>query len=80
MPYIKQTDRPRVLETLKAETEGELNFLITSIVKEYMNRKGLRYVTINEVLGVLDAVTREFYRRIAAPYEDKKIQENGDVY
>ena len=80
MPYIKQADRPRVLETLKAETEGELNFLITSIVKEYMNRKGLRYVTINEVLGVLDAVTREFYRRIAAPYEDKKIQENGDVY
>jgi hypothetical protein len=38
------------------------------------------YQSINDVLGALEGAKLEFYRRIAAPYEDTKIQENGDVY
>jgi hypothetical protein len=34
----------------------------------------------DEVVGVLECAKLEIYRRIAAPYEDKKIVENGDVY
>jgi len=30
--------------------------------------------------GVLENVKQEMYRRLAAPYEDKKAEENGDVY
>jgi len=30
--------------------------------------------------SVVDCAWAEFYRRVAAPYEDKKIAENGDVY
>jgi len=30
-------------------------------------------------MGVLSAITEEFYRRKVAPYEDEKIVENGDV-
>ena len=37
-------------------------------------------ITTAEVLGVLECVKLELYRRVAAPYEDKKCQENGDVY
>ena len=30
-------------------------------------------------MGVLECCKLEFYRRVAAPYEDIKIEENGDV-
>jgi hypothetical protein len=29
--------------------------------------------------GVLENIKQEFYRRAAAPYEDRKINQNGDV-
>lgn len=32
------------------------------------------------ILGVLECVKLELYRRVAAPYEDRKIEENGDVF
>jgi hypothetical protein len=41
---------------------------------------GKNYKHINEIIGVLECAKQEFYRRVAAPYEDTKIQENGDVY
>jgi hypothetical protein len=59
---------------------GQLNFLVTEEVKRYVNRNGLDYHTINDVLGALEGAKQEFYRRVAAPYENRKAQENGDVY
>jgi hypothetical protein len=34
---------------------------------------------MNDIIGVLEAAKTEFYRRIIAPYEDIKIQDNGDM-
>jgi hypothetical protein len=45
-----------------------------------MINEGLSYKSINDVIGVLECVKQEFYRRIAVPYEDKKIEQNGDIY
>ena len=60
---------------------GELNFALTIIVDKYLqNRGGLRYAHINEVVGALECAKLELYRRVAAPYEDQKIKESGDVY
>jgi hypothetical protein len=39
----------------------------------------VRYGTVATVSGVLKNVNDEFYRRVAAPYEDKQITRNGDV-
>ena len=75
MPYIKEYEREYAI----AKTPGELNFLIHELIAQYLNEKGLRYNTINDVVGVLSCVQAEFYRRIAAPYEDKKKAENGDI-
>jgi hypothetical protein len=47
---------------------------------QYVSDHDLSYRTINDVLGALEGAKLEFYRRVAAPYEDQKIQENGDVY
>ena len=38
------------------------------------------YHAYNEIIGVLECVKQEFYRRMVAPYEDKKCEENGDVF
>jgi hypothetical protein len=38
------------------------------------------YDNFNEVIGVLECMKLELYRRMIAPYEDTKCKENGDVY
>lgn len=95
MPYIKNenlvdfdgkgrntTTRQSLDPTsfLPAETSGELNYQITKLIFEYFKGNGGRYQQINDILGALEGAKLEFYRRIVAPYEDKKITENGDVY
>lgn len=82
MPYIKQHDREiRDLseEAYWIHNPGELNFAITTLIKEYFNSNPC-YQSINDVVGALEGAKLEFYRRVAAPYEDSKIKENGDVY
>jgi hypothetical protein len=78
MPYIKPEDRKQLVYR-SPESAGELNYLITRLIVEY-SRAIPSYQSINDVLGALEGAKLEFYRRIAAPYEDTKIQENGDVY
>jgi hypothetical protein len=53
-----------------------LNYIVTKILKEVYP---LRYYHINKAIGVLECIKQEFYRCIAAPYEDLKKMENGDV-
>ena len=87
MPYITQEDRPqydKVIEELVTllkdkppeSVDGNLNYVVTRIIKEVYP---LRYYHINKAMGVLECIQHEFYRRVAAPYEDTKIEQNGDV-
>lgn len=80
MPYISNTKRIDVDYLQNPENPGELNFLITRLIMKYQTKRGLSYQTINDIMGALEGAKQEFYRRVAAPYEDKKIKENGDVY
>ncbi len=82
MPYIKQEDRRKFDESLAElypTTPGELNYIFTALCQLYLVERGLNYVNINEVIGALECCKLELYRRIASPYEDNKISENGDV-
>lgn len=80
MPYIKDNREALSFLDKNPMTPGELNFVITSVLKRYLNEKGLSYQTINDILGALEGSKLEFYRRIAVDYENKKIDQNGDVY
>ena len=81
MPYIPQERRQAILAGAKPQDAGELNFAITVLVDNYLNDKGgIRYAHLNEVMGAMDCAKLELYRRVVAPYEDKKIGESGDVY
>ncbi len=90
MPYIKEEDReqydPLVQELAlrlqqtedQMDRAGHVNYVITRLLlKAFPVRK---YATMALVDGILADVGREYYRRRAAPYEDEKIAENGDVY
>ena len=63
-----------------AETAGELNYIFTQIIRGHIDTYGLNYSNVNVILGALEGAKLELYRRLAAPYEDVKIKENGDVY
>ena len=87
MPYIKLKNRSKyekVLDNLvkilkelpPEEIDGELNYVVTKILK---NIYPLRYFHINKAIGVLECIKLEYYRRVAAPYEDKKMKESGEV-
>jgi hypothetical protein len=92
MPYIKQEDRDKFngetehcmysfIEKVgrKIDTAGEFNFVVTTLAKEYLEKHGENYQHYNDLLGALEGIKLELYRRQVAPYEDKKIEENGDV-
>jgi hypothetical protein len=81
MPYIKKDLRISLTpdSELIPTTAGELNFQLTSIVLDYVDGP-VNYQKINDVLGALEGAKLEFYRRVAVPYEEQKIKENGDVY
>jgi hypothetical protein len=81
MPYIAQPRRQAMkINHSPAESPGELNYQITLLVVEYIRNKKMSYQTINDIVGALDGAKLEFYRRVAAPYENSKIATNGDVY
>lgn len=80
MPYIKQEDREALNNhDDEPQNAGELNYMITVMIQEYLGSKP-NYQRFNETIGVLECAKLELYRRMVAPYEDKKIEENGDVY
>lgn len=79
MPYISQVNRQE-LQSRYARTPGELNYQITKLLAKYIRTNGLSYQRINEVVGALDGASKEFYRRVAEPYEDLKMRQHGDVY
>jgi hypothetical protein len=83
MPYIKKEDRPKFESAEEAmgkiETVGELNYFITRTCLNYIRNNGFNYQKINDILGVLNAVGHELYRRSFSYYENYKRMENGDV-
>ena len=86
MPYIIPSRRAdffkleEILTHTRLDNAGELNYLITQCFLRYIAEHGLRYQSINDCLGAAQGACLELYRRVAAPYEDKKCLENDDVY
>ncbi len=79
MPYITKEARAALRGSHGPTTVGELNYVITAIVHAYVRDHGMRYATLNDVVGVLECAKAEFIRRIASPYEDEQIKKNGDI-
>lgn len=92
MPYILKDKRQKIYDTEffklshaviareKIDCAGDLNYVFTMLIKDYIKHKGLDYQAINDVVGALEGAKAEFQRRVVVPYEVNKIMLNGDVY
>lgn len=59
------------------EFEGDL------VIETLLTILDITVARLNDIIatfGILDCVSKEFYRRNVAPYEDTKISLNGDVF
>ena len=79
---------------LELSKRGEYNYAITRIMHQFIEKYtktdftqhytgavtyGLCYDAINDAIGILECAKQEFYRMVAASYEDKKKTENGHI-
>lgn len=94
MPYIKVDRRNKIdksieqlAKTLSSNREnkqsleeilGDINYSFSRILAILMEKPNYNKVAM--ITGVLENIKQEFYRRIATPYENQKIEENGDVH
>lgn len=82
MPYIRQSARDEV-QRVGALSGGELNYAVTRLLVDFLGLEEggtISYESLNTAVGALECAKLELYRRVAAPYEDQKKEENGDVY
>jgi len=91
MPYIKQKDREKFEPELGDLREcmgriiryedmlkGDMTYLAYALGLEFF--KGRKsYTSVSTAISCLNDAAEELRRRYLNPYEDKKIEENGDV-
>jgi len=85
MPYIEKDDRKACMPVFSDpsiiyESPGELNYSMVVLLNKYIKDNGHSYRTYNDIVGVLESLKMEFYRRMVAPYEEIKMRLNGDVF
>jgi len=78
MPYITKAARTRVALD-GPQNSGQLNYAITKLLIDYVGDNP-NYELIAMAISACECAKLEFYRRVAAPYEDVKREQNGDVY
>ncbi len=92
MPYIEKKYREEVDELIDNLVKkikeisqndhivwpGIINYTITKLIVKFI--EDIRYWKIAMITGILENVKQEFYRRVASQYEDKKKEQEGDVY
>lgn len=88
MPYIKRQSRAqyqniiselgKLIPSDPMERPGHINYVVSLLIEKVYG-KNLRYAHHNEVVGVLNCIVAEFYRRKTVPYEDEKIKSEGDL-
>lgn len=95
MPYIDKNERkeldPYIRDMIAAikntaklnnpndfkNNLGRINYVFSRVLSGVMGN--ISYSKIAMATGVVENIKQEFYRRLAAVYEDNKIQDNGDI-
>jgi hypothetical protein len=90
MPYISQDKRAHLQNDIIklvwwfrkdgwSHEAGVLNYIITRLIWAFW-KADPNYKTWAKISAALTDARDEMYRRVIVPYEDSKIEENGDVY
>lgn len=87
MPYIKQKQRSDwdrdlepVLDRIRicGAKNGDLAYIIYKIANELV-KNNFNYLAISSIFGIIETVKFELYRKVVAPFEDEKEEENGEI-
>jgi hypothetical protein len=82
MPYIAQERRTKLDKIVSemwaadVKADGDLNYILFAFCKRNVYQS---YNEYKNFCGELRQCATEIERRLLGPYEDKKIEENGDV-
>jgi len=79
MPYVKQEIRQRLDAGGEPYEPGELAYVLNKKILKYLPKRP-RFADYATVFGVLILLLLELWHRLVRPYENKKWDENGDVY
>jgi hypothetical protein len=93
MPYIKQDERKYydnivdhlancIINSDNDRISGDLNYVLFRLAKKLCDPTigGTKnYARMAVILSAMNEAQAEFRRRILVPYEDEKINSNGDV-
>jgi len=88
VPYIARKDRAQYQKAIdelarlvppdRMARSGHMNYIISLLINRVYGGS-IRYADHNEVVGLLNCVQQEFYRRFSAPYEDEGRRPDGPV-
>lgn len=83
MPYIKEERRTlfanlvwRIINNISQP--GDLCYCVYKMMKG-LSDNDPNFKNMSSLIAEIESAKLEFYRKVVAPYEDKKIEENGDV-
>ena len=85
MPYINPADRQQyedlkgMIEQYEIMTKGDLEYLVTLLMKQYMSTREKRYTTLHDVVYAVQHASYEYGRLTLDKREDAAREENGDV-
>jgi hypothetical protein len=65
-----------LMKNLNVKADGDLNYILFKLCKETVTPG---YNNYKNFIGELNECSNEIRRRFLSPYEDAKIEENGDV-
>ena len=77
MPYIPNSERQKTSDGVLPHA-GAFNYAVHQLIDQYFDQHNRNYQSVNDIIGALDCVKMELYRRMVADYEDIKILQNGD--
>lgn len=91
MPYIEEDDKliyryglRELADAFAARGagDGDLNYVLTKVVIAWLmyHQPPYNYALRGRGLLALQAAALEYYRRVMAPYEERKMRAHGDVY
>lgn len=87
MPYIKMTQRDKLENHIRYlvraidsdyDSSGVVNYVLCRIVDMIYGQGG--YDRLSDGIKALECAKLEFYRKRMVPYEDKKCEENSEVF
>lgn len=80
MPYVTLERRLDIDKGLAPQAAGELSYLITQVMREYLLTRPDTWDTYADVIKAIDSAVDAFKKEVLWPHERTKQEKNGRVF